>query len=155
MTPHPRSGCLKSLVVRINKRRKINLIKTNYWRTTGQLTMWLTVNDCFTVTGRSRVRRIHWRCFQVSYARAHLAKRNKFVSKRTLDYFRKKHPQYANNWLVSQIVVRAETVNVTAHLVGCNTEQFPSFFVNSFQWNQSTMRWSRVSKAYHFLKKIS
>ena len=32
------------------------------------------------------------------------------------------------------------------------SEQFPSFFVCSFQWNQSTMRWSRVPKAYHFLK---
>ena len=31
-------------------------------------------------------------------------------------------------------------------------EQFPSFFVCSFQWNQTTMRWSRVPKAYHFLK---
>ena len=59
--------------------------------------------------------------FQVSYARAHLAKSSKFASKRTLDYFRKKYPEYANNWLVSQIIVRAETVNVTAHLVGCNT----------------------------------
>ena len=29
--------------------------------------------------------------------------------------------EYANNWLVSQIAVRAETVNVTAHRVGCNT----------------------------------
>ena len=64
---------------------------------------------------------IHWHCFQVSYARAHLAKSSKFASKRTLDYFRKKYPEYANNWLVSQITVRAETVNVTAHLVGCNT----------------------------------
>ena len=34
-------------------------------------------------------------------------------------------------------------------------EQFPSFFVRSFQWNQTTMRWNRVSKAYHFLKKIA
>ena len=34
-------------------------------------------------------------------------------------------------------------------------EQFPSFFVHSFQWNQTTMRWSRVSKAYHFLKKLA
>ena len=25
----------------------------------------------------------------------------------------------------------------------------------SFQWNQTTMRWSRVSKAYHFLKKLA
>ena len=31
-------------------------------------------------------------------------------------------------------------------------EQFPSFFVRSFQWNPTTMRRSRVSKAYHFLK---
>ena len=46
---------------------------------------------------------------------------HKFASKRTLDYFRKKYPEYANYWLVSQIAVRAETVNVTAHLVGCNT----------------------------------
>ena len=62
-----------------------------------------------------------WHCFQESYARAHLAKKKKIASKRTLDYFRKKYPEYANNWLVSQIAVRAETVNVTAHRVGCNT----------------------------------
>ena len=30
-------------------------------------------------------------------------------------------------------------------------EQFPSFFVHSFQWNQTTMRRRRVSKAYRFL----
>ena len=30
-------------------------------------------------------------------------------------------------------------------------EQFPSFLVCSFQWNQTTMRWSHVSKVYHFL----
>ena len=64
---------------------------------------------------------IHWHCFQVSYARANLEKRNRFASRRTLDYFRKKHPEYANNWLVSQIAVRAEMVNVTAYRVGCNT----------------------------------
>ena len=68
-----------------------------------------------------RVVIIHWHCFQVSYARAHLAKRNKFASKGTLYYFRKKYPEYADNWLVSQIAVRAETVNVTAHRVRCNT----------------------------------
>ena len=39
----------------------------------------------------------------------------------TLDYFRKKYPEFANNWLVSQIAVRAETVNVMAHLVVCNS----------------------------------
>ena len=49
---------------------------------------------------------IHWYCFQASYARAHLAKRNKFASKITLDYFGKKYPEYANNWLVSQIAGR-------------------------------------------------
>ena len=53
---------------------------------------------------------IHWHCFQVSYARAHLAKRDDFALKKTFAYFRKKHPEYANNWLVSQIAVRAETV---------------------------------------------
>ena len=31
-------------------------------------------------------------------------------------------------------------------------EQFPSFFVRSFQWNQTTMRRSHVPKAYYFLK---
>ena len=31
-------------------------------------------------------------------------------------------------------------------------EQLPSFFVCSFQWNQTTMRWSRIPKAHHFLK---
>ena len=31
-------------------------------------------------------------------------------------------------------------------------EQFRSFFACSFQWNQTTMGWSLVSKAYHFLK---
>ena len=65
---------------------------------------------------------IHWHCFQVSYARAHLAKRSKFASKRTLDNFRKKYPEYANNRLVSQIAVKAETVNVMARLLGCNTQ---------------------------------
>ena len=44
-----------------------------------------------------------------------------FASKRTLDYFRKKYPEYANNQLVSQIAVRAEKVIATAHRVGCNT----------------------------------
>ena len=34
-------------------------------------------------------------------------------------------------------------------------EQFSSLFVLSFQWNQTTMRWSSVSQAYHFLKKLA
>ena len=33
--------------------------------------------------------------------------------------------------------------------------QFPSLPVRSFQWNQTTVRWSRVSKACHFLKKLA
>ena len=49
------------------------------------------------------------------------SKRNKFYPKRTLDYLPKKYPEYAINWLVSQIAVRAETVNVTVHPLGCNT----------------------------------
>ena len=64
---------------------------------------------------------IPWHCFQVLYARAHLAEGNKFASKRTLDYVRKKYLEYVNNWLVSKIAVRAETVKVTAHPVGFNT----------------------------------
>ena len=31
-------------------------------------------------------------------------------------------------------------------------DQFPPFLVRSFQWYQTTMTWSRVSKACHFLK---
>ena len=49
------------------------------------------------------------------------SKRYKFVSKRTLDYFPKKYSEYANNWPVSPTAVRAETMDVTAHRVGCNT----------------------------------
>ena len=43
---------------------------------------------------------IHWHCFQVSYARAQLAKNINLHQKRTLDYFPKKYPVYAHNWLV-------------------------------------------------------
>ena len=64
---------------------------------------------------------IQWHCFQVSYASTHLAKKDKFASKKHFGYFPKKYLEYANNWLVSQIAVRAETVNVIAHCVGCNT----------------------------------
>ena len=35
------------------------------------------------------------------------------------------------------------------------SEQFPSFFVCSFQCNQTTMGWRRVSKAYQFLKMLA
>ena len=41
---------------------------------------------------------IHWRCFQVSYARAQLAKQKiEFASKRTLGHFPKKSLERANN----------------------------------------------------------
>ena len=49
------------------------------------------------------------------------SKRYKFASKRTLDYFPKKYSEYANTWLVSPTALRAETMDVTAHRVGCNT----------------------------------
>ena len=49
------------------------------------------------------------------------SKRYKFASKRTLDYFPKKYSEYAKNWLVSRTAVRAETMDVTAYRVGCNT----------------------------------
>ena len=45
------------------------------------------------------------------------SKKDKIAFKRTLDYFPKKLPEYANNWLVSRIAVKAETVNVTANRV--------------------------------------
>ena len=34
-------------------------------------------------------------------------------------------------------------------------DQLPSFFAHSCQWNQTTMRRSRVSKAYHFLQTLA
>ena len=50
------------------------------------------------------------------------SKRNKFAYKRTkkeeIKDFPNKYPEYANDWLVLRIAVRAETVNVTAHCVG-------------------------------------
>ena len=52
---------------------------------------------------------IHWHCFQVSYTCAHLAKRNKFALKNSRLLSPKKYSKYSNNWLVSQIAVRAET----------------------------------------------
>ena len=65
---------------------------------------------------------IYWHCFQVSYACAQLAKEVNLHFKRTQDYLLKKYREYANNWLVSRTPVRAETVNVTTHHVGCNIE---------------------------------
>ena len=65
----------------------------------------------------------HWRtCAYGRYAPGLIctcttSKRNKFAYKRTLD-FPNKYPEYANDWLVSRIAVRAETVNVSVHRVG-------------------------------------
>ena len=38
------------------------------------------------------------------------------------------------------------------HLFRDRPEQFPSFLEGSFKWYQTTMRWSSVSKACHFLR---
>ena len=64
---------------------------------------------------------IHWHCFQVSYARAQLAKDINLHQKELSITFRRNIREYANNWLVSPTAVRAETMDVTAHRVGCNT----------------------------------
>ena len=49
---------------------------------------------------------------------------------------------------------KSSWMQVNKILLTCDRpEQFPSFLVRSFKWNQTTMRWSCVSKAYHFLKK--
>ena len=57
---------------------------------------------------------------------------------------------------------REKTVTKTAEckllkffLLAIARSNSPLFFVRSFQWNQTTMRWSRVSQAYHFLKNLA
>ena len=64
---------------------------------------------------------IHWHCFRVSYARAQLAKDINLRQKELLITFRRNIWNMQITGLSSQIAVRAETVNVTAHRVGCNT----------------------------------
>ena len=64
---------------------------------------------------------IHWHCFQVSYARAQLAKDINLHQKELSITFRRNIRNILIIGLSSQIAVRAETVNVTAHRVGCNT----------------------------------
>ena len=64
---------------------------------------------------------IHWHCFQVSYARAQLAKEINLHQKELSITFRRNIPNMLMIGLSSQIAVRAETVNVTAHRVGWNT----------------------------------
>ena len=53
------------------------------------------------------------------------SKKDKFAFKRTLDYFRKKFPEYANNWLVSWVAVKVETVNVTCVSPSLERDFFP------------------------------
>ena len=65
---------------------------------------------------------IYWHCFQVSYARAQLAKDINLHQKELSITFRRN----TRNMLIiglchRQRAVRAETMDVTAHRVGCNT----------------------------------
>ena len=46
----------------------------------------------------------------------------------------------------------AECKLITFFLLAIVQSNSPLFFVRNFQWHQTSMRWSRVSKAYHFLK---
>ena len=64
---------------------------------------------------------IHWHCFQVSYARAQLAKDMNLRQKELAITFRRNIRNMLIIGLSSQIAVRAEAVNVTAHRVGWNT----------------------------------
>ena len=64
---------------------------------------------------------IHSHCFQVSYARAQLAKGINLHQKELSITFRTNIRNMQIIGLSSQIAVKAETVNVTAHPVGCNT----------------------------------
>ena len=58
-----------------------------------------------------------WHCFQVSYARAQLAKDINLHQKEVSITFRRNIRNMLIIGLSSQIAVRAETVNVTAHRV--------------------------------------
>ena len=72
---------------------------------------------------------IHWHCFQESYAYTHLARfweNAKFVGVDQITYKNCKK----SNWMqVNKILLTRDL-----------PEQFPSVFVRSFQWNQTTMR---------------
>ena len=71
---------------------------------------------------------IHWHCFQVSYARAQLAKDINLHQEELSITFRRNIRYMLIIGLSSQIAVRAETVNVTAHSVGCNTKlSYPGY----------------------------
>ena len=64
---------------------------------------------------------IHWHCFQVSYARAQQAKDINLHQKELSITFRRNIRNMQIIGLSSQMAVTAETVNVTAHRVRCNT----------------------------------
>ena len=64
---------------------------------------------------------IHSHCFQVSYARAQLSKDINLHQTELSITFRRNIWNMQIIGLSSQIAVRAETVNVTVHRVGCNT----------------------------------
>ena len=64
---------------------------------------------------------IHWHCFQVSYARAQLAKDINLHQKELSITLQRNIPNMLMIGLSSQVAVRAETVNVTAYRVGYNT----------------------------------
>ena len=64
---------------------------------------------------------IHWHCFQDSYARAQQAKDMNLHKKELSITFRRNIRNMLIIGLSSQVAVTAETVNVKAHRVGCNT----------------------------------
>ena len=61
---------------------------------------------------------IHWHCFQVSYARAQLAKDINLHQKDFL--LPKKYPEYANNWLV--VTDSSESRDGDRHGLSCRME---------------------------------
>ena len=81
----------------------------------------------------------------------------KFIKKKNYRaVFWKVRNLYACTKLRAKTVTKAaESMFNKIRLTRDSPEQLPPFFVHSFQWNQTTMRWSRVSKAYHFLKKLA
>ena len=56
----------------------------------------------------------------ISFGNAASSHRYKFASKRTLDYFPKKYPEYANNWLV--VTDSSESRNGERHSSSCRMQ---------------------------------
>ena len=82
------------------------------WKRNDAITFFLFI-FCFSVPGvflRNRLREnvpAMIASIMAKFEKIYKSVNSKFASKRTLHYFRKKYPEYANNWLVSQIAVRA------------------------------------------------